>query len=609
MVEAFLIPRKFSLRLLVRATCVVGMLWSVFLCVQTRGVPFANAVWEILYGDDVTRPIRPPPPGYFPSSADVHLAQFLAQMSKTLHIMIPPASMPSAGPILGVVFSVFAYFGLTYLIPQWSTQFRIFLDFVRTDSLELTTEKIGTKKNKRQRQTLSNGENVLVRLDDDPLTLGKRQKTTVSGHQRFLISPLYQASTIGPKTATSDNATLSLLNDNFAHPTNCYFEVNHCRVYCDPKTKICFDGAPTLHESKVSSIQRLVEDGGLTKRYRRIAQERYEPYNTFDLASPTLKEAFLRRISSPLVVIQFVGRLMSLLEEGKAAMLSMVESLLEHYNDARQAIQSAKQMAKEVKTNLQDTSGCIVSVWRSDKSKWVRCKAGDLVPGDIFRLHSSDTNLVVPVDALVVKGQCLTNEAVLTGESVPQVKVPLDFEEVRMGDDDNTGEDKQLDLQRDRSSVLFAGTTMLGADSSSLGGTKDNTLTCLALRTGTYSSKGQLLQALKGSGHVGAISNAQSEKDAMRLIACLSVCAAMSCGSLFVRRNGNMAKVSPFRRVIQCIRIILACIPSSLPLALASVAKTCSGKLRQLADVACSEPGSLLTAAYVDTVVFDKVRI
>ena len=54
-------------------------------------------------------------------------------------------------------------------------------------------------------------------------------------------------------------------------------------------------------------------------------------------------------------------------------------------------------------------------------------------------------------------------------------------------------------------------------------------------------------------------------------------------------------------------RIIVASIPSGLPLALSEVARSCSAYLRKEGDVVCSEPGSLLTAAQVDTVVFDKV--
>ena len=223
---------------------------------------------------------------------------------------------------------------------------------------------------------------------------------------------------------------------------------------------------------------------------------------------------------------------------------------------------------------------------------------------------------VIPVDALLLGGQCLTNEAVLTGESVPQSKRPLDFDEEDL--DTNEHQRSHLDMHRHRNSILFAGTTLVHTTSNNkaamkLGEYKEEEslpsgLICLALRTGMYSSKGQLLQALKTSSHVGAISNAESERDAIRLIASLSLFAIASCISLFLPRHGiqQIVPVPAYRRVIQCTRIACASIPSHLPLSLSTIVKSCSNKLRDQSDVVCSEPGSLLTAASIDTVVFDK---
>jgi manganese-transporting P-type ATPase len=370
-----------------------------------------------------------------------------------------------------------------------------------------------------------------------------------------------------------------------------------------------------LLQMPLGQLHQLIQAGGISTQQRKVALERYEPYNTFDLTSPTLRDAFVSRISSPLVVIQFLGKLVSVIEEGRGALFSLFGSLIEHYWDARQAIQSAEHMAQEVKTSLQDTSGCHVMIYENDKGHWRPALAGDLVPGDIFRLgdsNSRQTNggnattdeLIVPVDALVIKGQCLTNEAVLTGESVPQVKIPLEFQQRSntQGDRDVT-----LDLNADRSSILFAGTTMLRNGLGAHMGENSGGLVCMALRTGTSSSKGQLLRAMKGSANPAGVLNAQAEKDAMRLIGAMSTFAVLACASLFVRRDGKVMKVSPFRRVVQCTRIVLASIPSSLPLALAAVARSCSRMLRNRSDVVCSQPGSLLTAAFVDTVVFDKV--
>lgn len=627
-VESFLVPRTVSGRLLLRSVCGLFLFWSILKCRQTSGVPYIRTVWQLLYGnhhqhDFVTGGI-PPPAGYFPSAADVHLANLIAKAasSKTL---IPSSNMPSVAPILGLVASVFAYVAFTYLLPFWSTRVRVFLDYSRinkvptaaTDTSEKARAKlvVGTKKEQQKRK-----ESVLVRLSNDGMSGATSAPLSSSGKPMYVICPLFRSErnnnhkSSGETFNKKDKVSWPLLYDNFGHRSSCYFELNHARIYCNPRTKACINGEPMLTQLPLAELRQLAEAGGLSNEQRKMGLERYKPYNSFDLTLPTLLDAFLLRVSSPLVVIQFLGKIMSVVEEGKGALVALLESLLGHFWDARQAIQSAKQMAQEVQTNLQDTSGYEVLIFRNDTNEWVSAMAGDLIPGDMFRFgnittngsnkHNSTSEITFPVDALVLKGRALTNEAVLTGESVPQAKLPLDFQE---RSHDQETERNSLDLNAHRSSILFAGTTLLRQETGVQSGKHSSELVCLALRTGTYSSKGQILRALKGNGSVGGMSNAQADKDAMKLIGAMTMFAAVSCASLFIRKDGKVAAVSPFRRVVQCTRIVLASIPSSLPLALAAVARSCSRTLRNLSDVVCSVPGSLLTAAYVDTVVFDKV--
>jgi cation-transporting ATPase 13A1 len=276
-----------------------------------------------------------------------------------------------------------------------------------------------------------------------------------------------------------------------------------------------------------------------------------------------------------------------------------------HYRNALQAITSGRQMAQEVRSNLQDTSAFqVLRLVNRGLGRWESTTASDLVPGDVFRIGHNQSTTVIPVDALLLQGQCLVNEAILTGESVPQIKHQLNFDE-ELTSDPNI----RLDMEgRHRMSVLFAGTDLIHVPNSLELTTEDHCVTCMALRTGTYSSKGKLLKSLRNNNQMGEISNAQSEMDAMRVVCVMSFVGLSSCLSIFIRgENSKIARVSPFRRVVQCTRILLASIPSGLPYALSAVTRSCSHKLRTDSDVTCSQPGSLLTAAAVDTVLFDKV--
>ena len=72
-------------------------------------------------------------------------------------------------------------------------------------------------------------------------------------------------------------------------------------------------------------------------------------------------------------------------------------------------------------------------------SQWFVVSSEELVPGDIISLSTataggggaikrdgnSDEPLIIPCDGILLSGSCVVNEAMLTGESVPQVKESL----------------------------------------------------------------------------------------------------------------------------------------------------------------------------------------
>ena len=65
--------------------------------------------------------------------------------------------------------------------------------------------------------------------------------------------------------------------------------------------------------------------------------------------------------------------------------------------------------------------------------KWERVPGHALVPGDIVSIcRATDPatgaalDVAVPADLLLLAGTCIANEAVLTGESTPQWKSPIE---------------------------------------------------------------------------------------------------------------------------------------------------------------------------------------
>jgi cation-transporting ATPase 13A1 len=261
-----------------------------------------------------------------------------------------------------------------------------------------------------------------------------------------------------------------------------------------------------------------------------------------------------------------------------------------HYWNAYQAIVSARELAQEVAQDQRAAVCLEVRVKRfcekTGRKRWMTLPATALLPGDVFRLNKNTTTL--PVDALLLEGTAVTNEAVLTGETVAQSKVPLADDSPEM----------RLDmLGQHRSSILFAGTFLQHCSGK---------LTCLALRTGSYSSRGDLVRALQRS-RVGAVSSAETEQDGLRLILCLSLIACYTCISFWRQPSPQDTKPGQvFRKVLHCCRILMATIPSDLPMIISSIAHSCAHRLKHEADVVCSEPAALLTASSVNHILFDK---
>ena len=124
----------------------------------------------------------------------------------------------------------------------------------------------------------------------------------------------------------------------------------------------------------------------------------------------------------------------------------------------------------------------------------------------------------------------------------------------------------------------------------------------LALRSGTYSCRGEMVRHLVKAKN-GSISNDSHDRDTLRLILVMSLYGLVIC-STFIWESRH--KVSSFRLIIQCTRILLASIPTSLPFVLASIVSECTKKLRYEEDVVCSTPGALIEASSVTLAIFDK---
>ena len=56
-------------------------------------------------------------------------------------------------------------------------------------------------------------------------------------------------------------------------------------------------------------------------------------------------------------------------------------------------------------------------------SEWIDVWSRDLVPGDV--IHVPPGGCTLPADCCLLTGECIVDEGMLTGESIPVIKSPL----------------------------------------------------------------------------------------------------------------------------------------------------------------------------------------
>lgn len=96
---------------------------------------------------------------------------------------------------------------------------------------------------------------------------------------------------------------------------------------------------------------------------------------------------------------------------------------------------------------------CEVSVKRD--GAWQTMDSAELVPGDVVDVSDSSLN-TFPADFVLLSGDAIVNESMLTGESVPISKVPLESKNVELLTE--PGSDLPAELARH---ALFSGTRIV----------------------------------------------------------------------------------------------------------------------------------------------------
>ncbi|XP_026671693.1 probable cation-transporting ATPase 13A3 isoform X2 [Ceratina calcarata] len=220
-----------------------------------------------------------------------------------------------------------------------------------------------------------------------------------------------------------------------------------------------------------------------------------------------------------------------------------------------------------------------VRVHRSS-NQVVNISSNELVPGDIIELPKHQATVVC--DAVLLTGQCILNESMLTGESVPVTKTPLPSRHVL------------YDPRECSHHTIFSGTTIIQTRSYD-----DGPVLARVIRTGYHTSKGSLVAAIL----YPPPADFKFDQDSYKFIGILAFIA--TCGFLYTIITKVSKGITPGDIAIKALDIITIVIPPALPAAM-TVGKLYAQARLKRAQIYCINDRVINVSGSINCVCFDK---
>lgn len=224
---------------------------------------------------------------------------------------------------------------------------------------------------------------------------------------------------------------------------------------------------------------------------------------------------------------------------------------------------------------------------------WRYVGSGDLVPGDIYEI--TDPNLSqFPSDSLLLSGDCIVNESMLTGESVPVSKVPATDESLR---DMNLAASQVMpEIARH---FLFCGTKIIRARRPQDDRNEEAVALAMVVRSGFDTTKGALVRSMlfpKPSGF-------KFYRDSFRYISVMGGVALLGFIASFV--NFIRLGLAWHLIVVRALDLITIVVPPALPATLTIGINFALNRLKRK-QIYCISPQRVNVGGKLDIMCFDK---
>lgn len=204
-----------------------------------------------------------------------------------------------------------------------------------------------------------------------------------------------------------------------------------------------------------------------------------------------------------------------------------------------------------------------------------------LVPGDILVIPSH--GCLMPCDAVLLTGNCILNESMLTGESVPVTKTPIP-----------SSNDITYDIKEHARHTLFCGTKII---QTRYYGTEK--VLAVVVRTGFNTSKGALVRSIMYPPPV----DFKFEQDSYKFVILLTGIA--SIGVIYTIVTKVMRGVQGDHIALEALDLITVVVPPALPAAM-TVGRLVAQRRLEKNKIYCTSPRTINVSGSIDCICFDK---
>ncbi|XP_075413267.1 putative cation-transporting ATPase 13A4 [Tenrec ecaudatus] len=343
------------------------------------------------------------------------------------------------------------------------------------------------------------------------------------------------------------------------------------------------------HFQKVGSLEdwlssakiHLKFGSGLTREEQEIRRLICGP-NTIDVEITPIWKLLVKEVLNSFYVFQLFSVCLWFSEDYKEyALAIIIMSII----SIALTVYDLRQQSVKLHRLVESHSSITVSVCER-KAGTQELQSHLLVPGDLLLLTGNKVQM--PCDAVLIDGNCVVNEGLLTGESIPVTKTPLP----RM-DGGLVPWKAQGDTDHKRH-VLFCGTEVVQARGASAGFVR-----AVVLQTGFNTAKGDLVRSILYPKPM----NFKLYRDAIRFLLCLVGTATI--GMIYTLCVYVLSGEPPEEVVKKALDVITIAVPPALPAALTTGIIYAQRRL-QKRGIFCISPQRINVCGQLNLVCFDK---